>query len=67
MSTADRAMKELFTGAFFFAMGSYEYLKYQAQERQKSSTIITPTFLKALPHTSKHIQFANTVSITFKE
>jgi hypothetical protein len=65
----DKAMYQLFTGAFFFAMRSCEYLRVSGTRRTKLLTLKSIRFFKGrreLHHNDKHIQSTDTVSITFE-
>jgi hypothetical protein len=65
----DIAMCQLFTGAFFFAMRSCEYLKVSGQRRTKILTLRNIRFFKGqreLHHNDKSLQKADSVSITFE-
>jgi hypothetical protein len=70
ISSADKAMSELFTSAFFFAMRSCEYLKVSGPRKTKIICLRNIHFFKGarqLPHSSKNLHLADTVSITFEE
>jgi hypothetical protein len=69
LSSADKALCELFTGAFFFAMRSCEYLKVSRPRKTKLLTVSNIHFLKgrrAIPHTDPLLHLADCVSITFE-
>ncbi len=62
-------MFQLFTGAFFFAMRSCEYLKVSGTRRTKLLTLKNIRFFKGrreLKHSDKSLHSADTVSITFE-
>ncbi len=70
ISTADKAMSELFTGAFFFAMRSCEYLKVSGTKKTKILCLRNIRFFKGtrlLNHTANNLHTADTISITFEE
>jgi hypothetical protein len=65
----DTTMCQLFTGAFFFAMRSCEYLKVSGHRRTKILTLCNVCFFKGcreLNHSDKSLQKADSVSITFE-
>ena len=65
----DKAMCQLFTGAFFFAMRSCEYLKVSGTRRTKLLTLQNIRFFKGrreIKHNDKFLYLAETVSITFE-
>jgi hypothetical protein len=69
ISAADKAMSELFTGAFFFAMRSCEYLKVSGPRKTKTLCIRNIRFFKGhrlIPHDHRNLHSADTVSITFE-
>jgi hypothetical protein len=64
----EKAMFQLFTGAFFFAMRSCEHLKVSGARRTKILTLKNIRFFKGrreLRHHDKSLHLADTVSITF--
>jgi hypothetical protein len=69
ISAADKALCELFTGAFFFAMRSCEYVKVSGPRKTKLLTVNNTRFLKVrriLPHNDPLLHLADCVSITFE-
>jgi hypothetical protein len=63
------AMCELFTGAFFFAMHSCEYLKVSGQRSTKILTLQNIRFFKGhreIDHSSNKLINSDSVSMTFK-
>jgi hypothetical protein len=68
-TSLDISMCQLFTGAFFFAMRSCEYLKVSGKQRTKILTLQNIRFFKGrreLNHYNKFLQTADSVSITFE-
>jgi hypothetical protein len=62
-------MSELFTGAFFFAMRSYKYLKVSGKRQTKIIELQNIRFFKGrreIDHTNTHLNKADSVSITFE-
>jgi len=62
-------MCQLFTGAFFFAMRSYEYLQVSGTCRTKILKLKNIRFFnekKELHHKDNYLKLADTVSITFE-
>lgn len=69
ISPADKAMSELFTGAFFFAMRSCEYLKVSGPRKTKILCLKNVRFYrgtKLLQHNDAKLHKADTVSLTFE-
>ncbi len=65
----EKAMCDLFIGAFFFAMRSCEYLNVSGKRKTKILTINNIRFFKnkkELNHSNSKLNQASTVSITFK-
>jgi hypothetical protein len=65
----DKAMCQLFTGAFFFAMHSCEYLRVSGKCRTKLLTVKNIRFFRGrreIKHNNKFLHLAETVSITFE-
>jgi hypothetical protein len=57
ISPLDKALCELFIGAFFFAMRSFEYIKVQGPQKTKLLTIKNIRFFKGnrlVPHSNIH-------------
>jgi hypothetical protein len=66
----DKAMCELFAGAFFFTMRSCEYLKVSGQRKTKLLCIKNIRFFHGkslLLHNNKFLYLADSVSITFEQ
>jgi hypothetical protein len=66
----DKAMCELFAGAFFFTMRSCEYLKVSGQRKTKLLCIKNIRFFRGkhlLLHNNKFLHLADSVSITFEQ
>jgi hypothetical protein len=66
----DKAMCELFIGAFFFAMRSCEYLKVTGERKTKLICIKNIRFFQGkrnLPHSDKLLHLADSISITFEQ
>jgi hypothetical protein len=62
ISAADKALCELFTGAFFFAMRSCEYVKVSGPRKMKLLTVNNIRFLKGcriLPHNDPLLHLAD--------
>jgi hypothetical protein len=69
LSTIDKAQCELFIGAFFFAMRSYEYLKVSGTRKTKILCLRNIRFFKGkrlLKHSDPLLHLADTISITFE-
>lgn len=69
MSPFDKALCELFIGAFFFAMRSCEYIKVQGPRKTKLLELRNVRFFKGntqIPHSSPALSSADFVSITFE-
>jgi hypothetical protein len=69
LSAFDKALCELFIGAFFFAMRSCEYLKVQGPRKTKLLELRNIRFFQAnatIPHSSSSLSSADCVSITFE-
>jgi len=69
LSPFDKALCELFIGAFFFAMWSCEYVKVQGPRKMKLLTIKNIRFFQGnsqVPHSDPALSSANCVSITFE-
>jgi len=69
LTSLEKAMSELFTGAFFFAMRSCEYLKVAGKRRTKIVTLKNVRFFKGrkeLNHSKDKLDKADSVSITFE-
>jgi hypothetical protein len=69
ISEADKALCELFIGAFFFAMRSCEYVKVLGYHKTKLLALQNISFFKGkrlLNHTDKLLHLADCVLITFK-
>ncbi len=65
----DKAMSQLFTGAFFFAMRSCEYLKVFGKRRTKLLTMKNIRFFtgrREIKHDDNSLHLADSVSITFE-
>jgi hypothetical protein len=70
ISSMDKAMCELFTGTFFFAMRSCKYLKVSGQRKTKLLCIKNIRFFRGkhlLLHNNKFLHLADSVSITFEQ
>ena len=68
-SSSDRALCELFIGAFFFAMRSCEYVKVSGYRKTKVLQVKSIRFFKgkkALKHSDPLLHMADCVSITFE-
>jgi len=64
----EKALCELFTGAFFFAMRSCEYLKVSGERRTKIIQLQNIRFFKGkreVSHSDPNLSSSSTVSITF--
>jgi len=69
LTKLDKAMSELFTGAFFFAMRSCEYLKVPGKWRTKLLSLKNIRFFKGrreINHSDEKLSKAGSVSITFE-
>jgi hypothetical protein len=69
ISDVDKALCELFIGAFFFAMRSCEYMKVSGPRKTKLLTLNNIRFFQGrrlLPHNDKFLHLAECVSITFE-
>jgi hypothetical protein len=69
ISSMDKALCELFTGAFFFAMRSCEYLKVSGQRKTKLLALRNIRFYKGrrlILHSDPLLHLAECVSITFE-
>jgi hypothetical protein len=69
VSSFDKALCQLFIGAFFFAMRSCEYVKVQGPRKTKLLTAKNIRFYSGnhlIPHSSPNLLFAECVSITFE-
>ncbi len=69
ISDADKALCELFIGAFFFAMRSCEYVTVSGYRKTKLLALRNICFFKGrklLDHTDKLLHLADCVSITFE-
>jgi hypothetical protein len=69
LSAFNKALCELFIGAFFFAMRSCEYLKVQGPRKTKLLELRNIRFFQAtsiIPHSSPSLSLADCVSITFE-
>jgi hypothetical protein len=69
ISDADKALCELFIGAFFFAMRSCEYVKVSGYRKTKLLALRNIRFFKGrrlLDHTDRLLHLADCVSITFE-
>jgi hypothetical protein len=69
LTKLEQAMSELFTGAFFFAMRSYKYLKVSGKRQTKIIELQNIRFFKGrreIDHTNTHLNKADSVSITFE-
>jgi hypothetical protein len=69
LTKLEKAMCDLFTGAFFFAMRSCEYLKVSGKRRTKIIELGNIRFFKGrreLTHSDKNLKNADSVSITFE-
>jgi hypothetical protein len=67
LSPFDKALCELFIGAFFFAMRSCEYVKVQGPRKMKLLTIKNIRFFQGnsqVPHSDPALSSADCVSIT---
>ncbi len=65
----DKAMSQLFTGAFFFAMRSCEYLKVSGKRWTKLLTMKNIRFFtgqREIKHDDSSLHLADSVSITFE-
>lgn len=70
ISAYDKALCELFIGAFFFAMRSCEYVQVTGTRKTKLLTIGNIQFFKGrkrLDHHDPFLHFADCVSITFEQ
>jgi hypothetical protein len=70
VSPFDRALCELFIGAFFFAMRSCEYVQVSGPRKTKLLTIKNINFYRGkrqLHHTDPTLHLADCVSITFEQ
>jgi hypothetical protein len=70
ISPRDKALCELFIGAFFFAMRSCEYIKVQGPRKTKLLVVKNVRFFKGnrqLAHSDPALPFADCVSITFEQ
>lgn len=68
-SNSDRAMCELFIGAFFFAMRSCEYVKVSGHRKTKTLTVNNIRFFKKnklINHNDPRLHLSDCVSITFE-
>jgi hypothetical protein len=68
-SNSDRAMCELFIGAFFFAMRSCEYIKVSGHRKTKLLTLANIRFFtnnRLVQHNDKHLHLSECISITFE-
>jgi hypothetical protein len=69
ISLADKALCELFIGAFFFAMRSCKYVKVSGQRKTKILMVKNISFLKGrrtVPHSDPFLHLADCISITFE-
>jgi hypothetical protein len=69
ISSFDKAMCQLFIGAFFFAMRSCEYVKVQGPRKTKLITIQNIRFFmgnRQIKHSDPALSSADCVSITFE-
>jgi hypothetical protein len=69
LTKLEKAMSELFSGAFFFAMRSCEYLKVSGERWTKIIELRNIKFFKGrrvVSHTDKSLHNADAVSITFE-
>jgi hypothetical protein len=69
ISPFDKAMCQLFIGAFFFAMQSCEYVKVQGPRKTKLLTIQNIRFFignRQIKHSDPHLSLADCVSIMFE-
>jgi hypothetical protein len=69
ISAADKALCELFIGAFFFAMRSCEYVKVSGTRKTKILALRNIRFLKGrrtISHSDPLIHLSDCVSITFE-
>jgi hypothetical protein len=69
VSQLDKALCELFIGAFFFAMHSCKYIKVSGTRKTKLLTLHNIKFIKGrrvLPHSDNLLHRADCVSITFE-
>jgi len=65
----DKAMCDLFVGAFFFPMRSYKYVKVQGYHKTKLLVIKNIHFFQNnvnIPHNSNKLHLADSVSINFE-
>jgi len=70
ISPRDKALCELFIGAFFFAMRSCEYIKVQGPRKTKLLAVKNIRFFKGnhqLSHSDPALPFADCVLITFEQ
>jgi len=70
ISPRDKALCELFIGAFFFAMRSCEYIKVQGPRKTKLLTLKNIRFFRGnrqLKHSEPQLPEADCVSITFEQ
>jgi len=69
ISPMDKAMCDLFVGAFFFPMRSYKYVKVQGYHKTKLLVIKNIHFFQNnvnIPHNSNKLHLADSVSINFE-
>jgi len=69
ISLADKALCELFIGAFFFAVRSCKYVKVSGQRKTKILMVKNISFLKGrrtVPHSDPFLHLADCISITFE-
>jgi len=70
LSAMDKARCELFIGAFFFAMRSYEYVQVQGKRKTKLLCIRNIRFFQGkrlVKHSDPFLHLASSVSITFED
>jgi hypothetical protein len=70
ISPRDKALCELFIGAFFFAMRSCEYIKVQGPRKTKLLTIKNIRFFRGnrlIKHSDHQLAQSDCVSITFEQ
>jgi hypothetical protein len=70
ISAFDKALCELFIGAFFFAMRSCEYVQVSGPRKTKLLTIRNISFYRGkrqIPHDDPLLQMSDCVSITFEQ
>ncbi len=70
ISSTDKEIHELFTGAIFFAMRSCEYLKVSGPRKTKIIALHNIRLFignRQLTHSDPNLHLETTISITFEE